>query len=109
MIEKNGEKYWIQKDWLRKEFGKYGNCYYEKVEQYKGFSKKKEIYEGIENKKYVLMKKSNEMHLVGKLRNIKEDISNFYSVLKHLSSQGVKNLELLDLMMILVTQKYYPY
>ena len=97
IIEKNGEKYWIQEDCLRKEFGKYGNCYYEEIEQYKGLCKKKEIDNGIENGKYVLMKKCNGMHLVGKLRNIKQDASKFYSVLKHLSSQGVKNLELLNL------------
>ena len=29
LIEKNGERFWIQEDWLRKEFGKYGNCHYE--------------------------------------------------------------------------------
>lgn len=31
IVEKDGEKYWIQEDWLRKEFGKYGNCHYEEI------------------------------------------------------------------------------
>lgn len=33
VIEKDGETFWIQEDWLRKEFGKYGNCHYEEIEQ----------------------------------------------------------------------------
>lgn len=40
IISKDGKLFWIQEDWLRKEFGKYGNCYYEEVEKYKGIDKK---------------------------------------------------------------------
>ena len=31
VIEKDGKKYWIQEDWLRKEFGKYGTLFYEEI------------------------------------------------------------------------------
>lgn len=47
IIEKDGEKYWIQEDWLRKEFGKYGNCHYEEVLEYKGQEKLDEINRGL--------------------------------------------------------------
>lgn len=97
IVEKDGEKYWIQEDWLRKEFGKYGNCHYEEVLECKGDKTKEEIDQGLKNGKYILLPKPNGMHIVGKLRNIKEDASKFYSVLKHLSANGIKDLEELGL------------
>lgn len=103
VIEKDGETFWIQEDWLRKEFGKYGNCHYEEIEQYKGLEKKIEIDEGIKNGKYVLIPKPNGMNIVGKLRNVNEDASKFYSILKHLSAEGIKDLETLNL------SKYFSY
>lgn len=103
VIEKDGETFWIQEDWLRKEFGKYGNCHYEEIEQYKGLEKKIEIDEGIKNGNYVLIPKPNGMNIVGKLRNVNEDASKFYSILKHLSAEGIKDLEALNL------SKYFSY
>lgn len=97
IVEVNGEKYWIQEDWLRKEFGKYGNCHYEEVLEFKGQKTYDEINQGLKSGKYMLIPKSNGMHIVGKLRNIKEDASKFYSVLKHLSANGIKDLEELKL------------
>ena len=97
IVEVDGEKYWIQEDWLRKEFGKYGNCHYEEVLEFKGQKTYDEINQGLKNGKYMLIPKSNGMHIVGKLRNIKEDASKFYSVLKHLSANGIKDLEELKL------------
>ena len=41
IVEKDGEKYWIEEDWLRIEFGKYGTCYYEDIERIKGLKKMK--------------------------------------------------------------------
>lgn len=43
------------------------------------------------------------MNIVGKLRNIKADSSKFYSILKHLSANGIKDLQALDL------DKYFSY
>lgn len=93
IVEKNGEKFWIQEDWLRKEFGKYGNCHYEEVLEYKGQKTLDEINAGLKSGKYVLIPKDNGMNIVGKLRNLKEDSSKFYSILKHLSAAGIKDLE----------------
>ena len=103
IIEKDGEKYWIQEDWLRKEFGKYGNCHYEEILEYKGQEKLDEINRGIAKGDYILIPKANGMNIVGKLRNIKEDSSKFYSVLKHLSANGIKDLQSLHM------EKYFSY
>ena len=93
IVEKDGEKYWIQEDWLRKEFGKYGNCHYEEILECKGQAKLDEIDRGLKKGEYMLIPKSNGMHIVGKLRNLKEDSSKFYSILKHLSANGIKELQ----------------
>ena len=103
IIERDGERYWIQEDWLRKEFGKYGNCHYEEILECKGQKTLDEINAGLKVGKYILIPKSNGMNIVGKLRNIKEDASKFYSILKHLSANGIKDLEPLEL------NKYFSY
>ena len=96
IVEKDGEKYWIEVDWLRKEFGKYGTCYYEDIEKIKGKTKKDEIDKGIEDGQYILLKKGKNKTVVGRYRALEQDGSKFYSVLKHLNADG-KN-ELKDLM-----------
>ncbi len=96
IVEKDGERYWIEEDWLRLEFGKYGTCYYEDIERVKGKGKKDEIDRGIENGQYVLLNKGKNKTIVGRYRALAEDGSKFYSVLKHLNAAG-KN-ELKDLM-----------
>ena len=93
ITERDKIKYWIQEDWLRKEFGKYGNCHYEEVLQYKGEKVKKEIDDGLQNGEYVLIPKSNGMNIVGKLRRLDQDSSKFYSILKHLNKNGVNELK----------------
>lgn len=92
IVTKDGEKYWIEEDWLRKEFGKYGTCLYEEIEKIKGKEKKKEIDEGIKSGLYVLIKKDNKT-IVGRYRLIEEDGSKFYSVLKHLNADGKNELK----------------
>lgn len=103
VIEKDGETYWIQEDWLRKEFGKYGNCHYEEILEYKGQKTLDDVDRELKKGNYILIPKDNGMHIVGKLRNVKEDASKFYSVLKHLSANGIKDLETLKL------NKYFSY
>lgn len=78
IVERDGEKYWIQEDWLRKEFGKYGNCHYEEILECKGQAKLDEINLGLKKGEYMLIPKPNGMNIVGKLRNIKADSSKFY-------------------------------
>ena len=51
----------------------------------------------------MLIPKSNGMHVVGKLRNIKTDSSKFYSILKHLSASGIESLKELGV------DKYFSY
>ncbi|MST49776.1 site-specific DNA-methyltransferase [Mobiluncus porci] len=103
IVERDGETYWIQEDWLRKEFGKYGNCHYEEILEYKGQAKLDEINAGLANGEYILIPKPNGMNIVGKLRNLKEDSSKFYSILKHLSKNGIEDLKALDM------DKYFSY
>ena len=103
IVERDGEKYWIQEDWLRKEFGKYGNCHYEEILKYKGQEKLDEINLGLKSGEYILVPKPNGMNVVGKLRNVKADSSKFYSILKHLSANGIKDLQTLNL------EKYFSY
>lgn len=92
-IIKDDKEYWIEDDWLRKEFGKYGTCHYEEIETIKGLDKKNEIDEGIASGIYELVKKKNGLNAVGRLRLIEEDGTKFYSVLKHLNAAGNSDLE----------------
>ncbi len=97
IIEKKGVKYWIQEDWLRKEFGKYGNCHYEEIEEIKGLDFKKEIDKGIKQGNYILISKPNGLHIVGRLKQVDLDCSKFYSIIKHLNKNGVNELQELDI------------
>ncbi len=91
IIERDGKKFWLQDDWLRKEFGKYGTLPYEDIEKVKGHEKKIEVDEGIKRGKYQLINKGN-YHIVAKLRPVDEDGSKFYSVIKHLSADGKRDI-----------------
>ena len=103
VVEMDGEEYWIQEDWLRKEFGKYGTCHYEEIEEFLGKKKKEEIDIGLQRGEYVLISKGINRTVVGKYRLLREDGSKFYSVLKHLNADG-KN-EQRDLM----GDDFFPY
>ncbi|WP_416381711.1 site-specific DNA-methyltransferase [Moraxella sp. Pampa] len=102
IISKDGVDYWIEDDWLRVEFGKYGTLFYEDIVEIKGVEKKEEIDAGIKNGTYVLIPKDKK-HIVGRLRRIDEDGSKFYSILKHLNKDGVENLKSLNF------DKYFSY
>lgn len=45
VINKNGVDYWIETDWLRKQFGKYGTLAYEDIVKIKGQEKKMKLIE----------------------------------------------------------------
>lgn len=94
VVDWNGRKYWIETDWLRVEFGKYGTLMYEDIESVKGIDKKVEIDQGIKKGVYRLIPKGNG-HIVGRLRPIDEDGSKFYSIVKHLNADGMN--QVLDL------------
>ena len=93
IVEKDGKEYWIEEDWLRIEFGKYGTCYYEDIEKIKGKAKKDEIDQGIEDGQYILLNKGKNKTVVGRYRALDEDGSKFYSVLKHLNADGKNELK----------------
>ena len=97
IVEKDGEQYWIETDWLRKEFGKYGTCLYEEVEKYFDNKKKDEVDLNIRNGNYVLIKK-DAGHIVGRYRKVVDDSSKFYTVIKHLNKNGVNELAELGLL-----------
>lgn len=96
VVEKEGKTYWIETDWLRKEFGKYGTLLYSEIEAARGSDSKKEIDQRIANGEYVLLPKGND-HVVGRLRDLGKDSSKFHSVLKHLNKNSSSDLEALDL------------
>lgn len=92
----DNEEYWIETDWLRTEFGKYGTLNYEDIIEIKGQEKKDEIDDGLKNGIYVLIKKGQK-HIVGRYRKVAEDTSKFYTILKHLNKNGVDDLKQLEL------------
>ena len=96
IVTKDNEEYWIEEDWLRKEFGKYGTCPYNEIEKYFNAEKKLEIDNGIEKGDYILLNK-NGVEIVGRYRKISEDGSKFYSILKHLNKTGIEELQKLKL------------
>ena len=96
IVTKDNEEYWIEEDWLRKEFGKYGTCPYNEIEKYFNIDKKIEINNGLKNGDYVLLNK-NGVEIVGRYRKISEDGSKFYSILKHLNKTGIEELQKLNL------------
>ncbi len=102
IVKIDNEDYWIESDWLRKEFGKYGTCPYEEIVKYLGQAKKDEIDEGLKNQKYVLIEKEN-YHIVGRYRKISEDTSKFYTILKHLNKNGIDDLRSINM------EKYFDF
>ena len=92
VVEIDRRKFWIEEDWLREEFGKYGTLHYEDIEEVKGIDKKNEIDTAIEEGLYVLMKKGKK-HIVGRYRALDEDGSKFYSIIKHLNKTGKNDLK----------------
>lgn len=87
VVSVDGRDYWIETDWLRAEFGKYGTLAYEDVEAVKGEAKKREIDLGIQDGRYRLIPRGTG-HIVGRLRPLDEDGSKFYSVMKHLNKDA---------------------
>lgn len=91
IVDWNGRKYWIETDWLRVEFGKYGTLKYEDILKIKGEDKKREIDEGLKIGYYRLIPNEGG-HIVGRLRPVDEDGSKFYSVVKYLNADGMNQV-----------------
>ncbi|MBQ6733075.1 MAG: site-specific DNA-methyltransferase [Paludibacteraceae bacterium] len=92
IVNKNGEDYWIETDWFREVFGKYGTCHYEDILKFYNQSKKDEIDKGIAKGDYVLIPRDGK-HIIGRYRRVAEDTSKFYTIVKHLNKNGVTDLQ----------------
>ena len=92
IVKKNGEDYWIETDWFREVFGKYGTCHYEDILKFYNQSKKDEIDKGIKDGNYILIPRDSN-HIVGRYRRVADDTSKFYTILKHLNKNGVADLQ----------------
>lgn len=93
VVDIEGDQYWIEEDWLRREFGKYGTCEYPEIERYHGRAKKDEIDAGIADGRYRLINRKDGTTIVGRLRKVEDDSSKFYSVQKHLNSSASNDIE----------------
>lgn len=102
IVKKDGEDYWIETDWFREVFGKYGTCHYEDILKFYNQTKKEEIDKGIENGDYVLIPRDGK-HIVGRYRKVAEDTSKFYTIVKHLNKNAIEDLKKLKM------DKYFDY
>ena len=96
VVKRNGEDYWIETDWFREVFGKYGTCHYEDILTFYNEAKKREIDNGLKEGDYLLIERDGK-HVVGRYRRVAEDTSKFYTIVKHLNKNGVKDLQELSL------------
>lgn len=92
----DGEDYWIETDWFREVFGKYGTCHYEDILKFYDQSKKNEIDQQLKKGTYILIEK-NGKHIIGRYRKVADDTSKFYTILKHLNKKGVEDLKQIGL------------
>ena len=96
IVKIDGEDYWIETDWFREVFGKYGTCHYEDILKFYNQSKKDEIDAGLADNSYILIPRDGK-HIVGRYRRVADDTSKFYTILKHLNKTGVADLKALNL------------
>ena len=103
IIVKNGKEYILNDDVLRKVFGKYDKslndrrCFYEEILQYKDQTKKDEIDKKLKNGEYFLQKNKFGMNTICKLEPASGAKSKLYSIIKALSEEGKKELDVLNL------------
>lgn len=97
VVELDDITYWIEDDWLRKVFGKYGTCHYEELLEYRSQEFKDEVDAKLETGEYRLVPKRNGLQAVGRLRQLDQDGTKFYSVLKYLSKSGKQRVAELGL------------
>lgn len=96
IVNIKGEDYWIETDWFREIFGKYGTCHYEDILKFYNQKKKDEIDIGIKKGDYILIPRDGK-HIVGRYRKVSDDTSKFYTILKHLNKNGISDLMSLEM------------
>jgi len=102
-ILKDGRLYFINDDFIRRVFGKYGKgterrCEYENLLKYKGEKIKKEIDEKIARGEFILKKNGNGLHYICKLEEVADMRQVMYTIIQgHLSEVGKNDLAKLGL------------
>jgi adenine-specific DNA-methyltransferase len=82
----------IETDWLRKEFGKYGNCHFEEVLECFGENRLREIEEGLVSGLYRLIPQKSGLNIIGRLKKLDGQSSKLHSVHKFLTKKGKEAL-----------------
>lgn len=72
---KNGEEFWVETDWFREVFGKYGTCHYEDILKFYDEKKKAEIDLGLNKGIYVLIPHKGK-HIIGRYRKLQMTLQN---------------------------------
>jgi adenine-specific DNA-methyltransferase len=102
IVEKEGKKFFVNDDIIRKVFGKYESgverrCFYEDLEQYKNKKQILEINNKIKTGEYFLIKQVNEKHFIARLESA-ETRKKMYSIIQGvLNNEGANEMEDLGL------------
>ena len=102
VYEINGVRCLKNDDVVRKQFGKYDRgterrCFYEELEEIKGRKKKAEIDSRLASGELFLEPNSSGMHTICEWIPIDSSTSKLYSIIKVLSEEGKKELDLLGI------------
>ena len=103
IVERDGRKYLVNNDVVRKVFGKYDKalgdrrCFYEELLKYKSEEKKREVDQKIEDGCYFLQSHKSGMRLICELIPLEKAKSKLYSIIKVLSEKGKNDLEELSI------------
>lgn len=100
VVSRNGEEYWIEDDWLRREFGPYKVCEYRDIAEALGAERAAAVEEGLAEGRYRLIERRDGRVVVGRLRKIAEDSSKLYSVLRHLNRDARTDLAEIGMPMV---------
>ena len=100
IVERNGNKFFINDDIVRKVFGKYEEgverrCYFEELGKYKNDKQIKEIKDKIEDKEYFLLEQNNGKNFIARLDPLdsrKKMYSIIQGVLNNLGANEMNNL-----------------
>lgn len=103
IVVKDGKEFILNTDVLRKVFGKYDKslndrrCFYEEILKYKDQAKKDEVDEKLKTGEYFLEKNKFGMHTICKLEPVIGARSKLYSIIRVLSEEGKKELDVIGL------------
>ena len=101
-VEKDGVKYIVDDDVVRKVFGKYSGkddrrCFYEELLEFKSPEKKREVDEAILAGRYFLKPHKSGKNMICRLIPVDKARSKLYSIIKVLSEKGSQDIESLGI------------